>query len=220
MNRRYTMGGASAIKRERKLELQKSRILDSAQTCVFNNGYARTTIRSIADTAGVSNGSVQYYFAERSDILLAVYDRLHQRLIERLVVDLASTGRKVTILCKAIQTHLTWARSDENVVRLRLELAALTDPQFALKARIRLKACQQELRKVWLDPVEGIGIKSQSWLELVDLITHAANNLGLAVILASPLEDKSAQDLSISHWHQNLLNTIDANLVKILYADQ
>jgi AcrR family transcriptional regulator len=214
------MGGASAIKRERKLELQKSRILDSAQACIFNHGYTRTTIRSIADTAGVSNGSVQYYFAERSDILLAVYERLHQRLIDRLAVDLTSTGRKVTVLRKAINTHLTWARSEENVVRLCLELAAQTDPQFALKASIRLKACQQELRKMWLDPVDGVGIKPQSWIELVDLITHAANSLGLAVILVSPLEDKGAQDLSIINWHQNLLSAIDANLVKILYADQ
>ena len=214
------MGGASATNRERKLELQRSRILDSAQACVFQNGYTRTTIRSIADAAGVSNGSVQYYFAERSDILLAVYDRLHQRLIDRLNVELASTGKKVIVLRKAIQTHLTWARSDENVVRLRLELAALTDPQFALKANIRLKACQQELRKTWLDPVEGIGIKPQSWMELVDLITQAANSLGLAVILANPSDDRAANDLSIIHWHQNVLNTIDANLVRILYADQ
>ena len=213
------MGGASAIKRERKLELQKSRILDSAQACIFYHGYTRTTIRSIADKAGVSNGSVQYYFAERSDILLAVYERLHQRLVDRLSLGLASTGRKVTVLRKAINTHLTWARSEENVVRLRLELAALTDPQFAMKANIRLKACQQELRKVWLDPVEGVGIEPQSWAELVDLITHAANSLGLAVILTSPLDDESKQNLSIINLHQNLLSAIDANLVKILYAN-
>lgn len=64
----------------------KVQILDTAEQLFTNHGYAATSIRNIADNAGVNPALVHYYFGSKHALLEVVL----QRSLEPLVKALAS----------------------------------------------------------------------------------------------------------------------------------
>ena len=61
----------------RKGEQTRERILDAALDLFRTQGYAETTMRQIADAAGVAVGNAYYYFASKDKLILAFYERNH-----------------------------------------------------------------------------------------------------------------------------------------------
>lgn len=55
-------------------ELQ-SKLLDIAEELFAESGYAATSIRKIADTAGVNPALIHYYFGTKRNLLVTVMDR-------------------------------------------------------------------------------------------------------------------------------------------------
>lgn len=64
----------SAKQNQAMREATHSALLESAMTLFAQNGYAHTTTRSIAQTAGVSTGLLYHYFASKELLLRAVFD--------------------------------------------------------------------------------------------------------------------------------------------------
>lgn len=61
-----------------KGERTRALILDTALRLFRERGYAETTMRVIADAAGISLGSSYYYFPSKEHLVQAFYDRTHQ----------------------------------------------------------------------------------------------------------------------------------------------
>jgi len=59
-----------------KAELTRQSIVDAAMRLFLAGGYDRTTMRAIADEAGVSLGNAYYYFGSKEHLLQAFYDRV------------------------------------------------------------------------------------------------------------------------------------------------
>jgi AcrR family transcriptional regulator len=66
-----------ATGRTRKGEQTRERILDAALELFRTRGYAETTMRQIADEAGVAVGNAYYYYASKDQLILAFYERNH-----------------------------------------------------------------------------------------------------------------------------------------------
>jgi AcrR family transcriptional regulator len=60
-----------------KGEATRDRILDAALDLFRTHGYAETTMRQIADAAGVAVGNAYYYYASKDQLILAFYERNH-----------------------------------------------------------------------------------------------------------------------------------------------
>jgi AcrR family transcriptional regulator len=60
-----------------KGEQTRERILDAALELFRTRGYAETTMRQIADAAGVAVGNAYYYYASKDALILAFYERNH-----------------------------------------------------------------------------------------------------------------------------------------------
>jgi AcrR family transcriptional regulator len=60
-----------------KGEQTRERILDAALELFRTRGYADTTMRQIAEAAGVAVGNAYYYFASKDALILAFYERNH-----------------------------------------------------------------------------------------------------------------------------------------------
>jgi AcrR family transcriptional regulator len=58
-------------------------ILDAARDALAEDGYTRTTTRSIAERAGVQLSLVHYHFHSKQQLLVAVLARENERLLER-----------------------------------------------------------------------------------------------------------------------------------------
>jgi AcrR family transcriptional regulator len=65
-----------AEKRTAKAEQTRAGIVDAAMRLFRENGYDATTMRAIADEAGVSLGSAYYYFSGKEELVQAFYDQI------------------------------------------------------------------------------------------------------------------------------------------------
>jgi len=70
--------------RRTKEEAQETRsqILQAAEQAFYDRGVARTTLADIAALAGVTRGAIYWHFSNKSDLLQALLDTLHEPLDE------------------------------------------------------------------------------------------------------------------------------------------
>ena len=61
----------------RKSEETRARILESALALFRERGYEQTTMRGIAENAGVALGNAYYYFESKEHLIQAFYARTH-----------------------------------------------------------------------------------------------------------------------------------------------
>jgi len=72
-------------------ELQET-LLDVAERLFSEKGFAATSVRELADTAGVNPALVHYYFGSKKKLLIAVMDRALLPVAKRLA-ELKETGK-------------------------------------------------------------------------------------------------------------------------------
>src|SRR5262249_49537011 len=56
---------------------RRTQILDAATRVFASKGFNRATIRDVAQTAGVADGTIYNYFASKTDLLFGLLDRLN-----------------------------------------------------------------------------------------------------------------------------------------------
>ncbi|HKI03608.1 MAG TPA: TetR family transcriptional regulator [Thermoanaerobaculia bacterium] len=65
-------------KKRRKGEETRANILETALDLFRERGYEETTMRAIAEEAGVAVGNAYYYFKSKEHLIQAFYERTHQ----------------------------------------------------------------------------------------------------------------------------------------------
>lgn len=78
-----------------KGEETRARILETALALFLERGYEQTTMRAIAEEAGVAVGNAYYYFASKEHLIQAFYGRTHEEHVAaaRLILDGGGTLR-------------------------------------------------------------------------------------------------------------------------------
>ncbi len=103
------MNDTSPPRRGRKSELSREQILDAAARMLRRQGYGNTTLRAIAEVAGIQAGSIYYHFASKDEIMDAVLERgvaaVYEAVRDRLVALPSETGHLARIEV-ALTTHL------------------------------------------------------------------------------------------------------------------
>src|SRR5215467_16396943 len=56
---------------------RRAQILDAATRVFASKGFNRATIRDVAQDAGVADGTIYNYFANKTDLLFGLLDRLN-----------------------------------------------------------------------------------------------------------------------------------------------
>ena len=86
----------------------RTRILDEAARLFLARGYAETTLRDIADAAGVKAGSIYYHFDSKEELLGEILDTGIERIATTLDTALAaSSDDPAARLEAAIGAHLS-----------------------------------------------------------------------------------------------------------------
>ncbi len=62
----------------------KERLLEQAQRLFLEKGYKKTTLRSIAESAGVNSGLFSYYFKNKEQLAKEVYNHLMQERVQEV----------------------------------------------------------------------------------------------------------------------------------------
>jgi AcrR family transcriptional regulator len=69
----------------RKGEQTRAQILETALQLFRERGYEETTMRAIAEAAGVAVGNAYYYFRSKEHLIQAFYERSHEEHLEACV---------------------------------------------------------------------------------------------------------------------------------------
>jgi AcrR family transcriptional regulator len=103
-------------------------LLDGAERCLVDKGYARTTARDIASAAGVSLAAIGYHFGSKEELLKAAL----RHALERWGDDISSLKRKMPYPVdeQADRFAATWDR----VIESFRESSKLWAVQFELLA--------------------------------------------------------------------------------------
>ena len=126
----------------------RDQIVRAAADCLLADGYAATTMRSIAARAGVAVGNVQYYFPAKSELLVEAWRDLTDRSVEELRAALAQVGDPVELF--RVGPDAIWAALRQLA---DIQLAAF-DLLVQAPRRERLKAYLPELFDRYREVVE------------------------------------------------------------------
>jgi AcrR family transcriptional regulator len=116
---------------------RRTQILDAATRIFASKGYNRATIRDVARAAGVADGTIYNYFANKADLLMGLLDRLND------------TERRPAGLAQAAQAPL----SDSVRAYLRERVEALWSNAELFRAVLPELLATPELRKRYYDEV-------------------------------------------------------------------
>jgi AcrR family transcriptional regulator len=119
----------------------RDRILDEAQTLFAEHGYAATSTRAIAQTAGVNLAQLHYHFGAKKDLFKAAYRRGAEQVTEsraRALVDLRATYARQPIpldaLVKSFVTPFMLAgKTPEGRATMRMHARLHTEPDDVAK---------------------------------------------------------------------------------------
>ena len=102
--------GRPAPKPPRKAELTRAKIVEAALNLFAERGFEQTTMRLIADRAGVSVGNAYYYFRSKEDLMQAYYQSLFELFSTNVTPVLETETDFVRRLTGAILTWVDTAR--------------------------------------------------------------------------------------------------------------
>jgi AcrR family transcriptional regulator len=175
----------------------RSRLLESAVTCLAELGWSGATVSVVAARAGVSRGATQHYFPTREDLFTAALEHMAEvRLAEilreaaRLPVGGGNRTKDVVGLLVGLYTGPLF-RAALQIWAAAAADTGLRDLILPLEARLGREAHKAAIGLLGADESRtGVHEAVQATLDL-------ARGLGLADTLA---DDSRRRDRIVSQW--------------------
>ena len=120
---------ADPVKPRTKSDETRARILQAAQKMFHDRGFETTTMRDIADKAGVATGAAYYYFDSKNAIVLAFYDQARKDMAPLLERALNESRDLKERLHKLIDIKLEYFAPSRDLLRA---LSGHTNPDHPL----------------------------------------------------------------------------------------
>jgi TetR/AcrR family fatty acid metabolism transcriptional regulator len=94
---------------------KRARILDAAVVEIAQHGYFQTTVAMIARRAGVADGTIYLYFANKDEVLFSLFDRAMRRFIDEGRAALPSGADAERKLRRIVALHLELVGADRDL---------------------------------------------------------------------------------------------------------
>ena len=109
---------------------RREAILEGACRAILGRGFPATRIADVAAFAGVSTGTVHYYFATKDDVLIAALKWASNRLLARVDADADAPATRRLAQLLALSVPSPGANRDEYVLWIELWLRVLHQPDL------------------------------------------------------------------------------------------
>jgi len=126
----------------------RTRIIDVASKLMADKGVKQTTLADIAREAGISRGTLFYYYASKNDLIYDILEKHLSDLTDAIFASLPRRRSSTADLASVLQSALTGLIQDENSGRINLYLL-----QEAIIDNSDLK--------------DRFAVKYQTWRELI-----------------------------------------------------
>ncbi|WP_186579847.1 TetR/AcrR family transcriptional regulator [Aquibacillus kalidii] len=113
---------------------RKDHIVEAMFRIIHQSGFEKATLREIAKEAGLSLGSVQYFFPKQKDIYMFAMDVIYQRFEERIQkviqVDQGVFENAVRLIKQIVQASTEEERL-ENDIWMKFSIMATMNPEYS-----------------------------------------------------------------------------------------
>ena len=137
-----------------KGEETRARILETALALFLEHGYEQTTMRAIAEDAGVAVGNAYYYFASKEHLIQAFYGRTHEEHLaasrRRLENGVTLRDRLLAVMHAKLDTIEPYHRFAGVLFRTAADPGSPLHPLSAASAPVR-----EEATALFASVVEG-----------------------------------------------------------------
>jgi AcrR family transcriptional regulator len=137
---------AEAAGKTAKGEQTRALILETAVELFLERGYEETTMRAIAERAGVALGSAYYYFRSKEQLIQGFYSRTHQEHVaaaEPVLRDERTLrGRLLGVMAAKLRTIEPYHRFSGVLFRTAADPESPLNPFSAASVPARLEATE------------------------------------------------------------------------------
>lgn len=180
----------------------KELIVRAAAESLLENGYAGTSVRSIATRAGVAIGNLQYYFPTKSELLIEAWRRLTERSVEELRTSLNQMTDPIWLIESGIVSIWDSLRRLGDIQLAAFDLLVQAPKQESLQAFLpELFARYRDVVDEQLDRLERDGrvrLKIEREV-LVPLILNTVLGFGLYYVVT---RDEESCLRALSAWRE------------------
>jgi AcrR family transcriptional regulator len=141
------------VRQTEKGEVTRNLILERALESFRDKGFEATTMRDVANQAGVALGAAYYYFTSKDAIVMGFYERAQEDLAPLLHQSLASAKGLHDRLRAVIQVKLEYFAADR---KLMVALSAHIDPLHPLSPfSEETRSIRDQDIRFFCDAIEG-----------------------------------------------------------------
>ena len=180
----------------------KEQIVRAAAESLLENGYAGTSVRSIASRAGVAIGNLQYYFPTKSELLIEAWRYLTERSVVELRMSLNQMTDPIWLIESGIVSIWESLRRLGDIQLAAFDLLVQAPKQESLQAFLpELFARYRDVVEEQLDRLERDGrvrLKIERQV-LVPLILNTVLGFGLYYVVT---RDEESCLLALSAWRE------------------
>ncbi|MEN1970555.1 TetR/AcrR family transcriptional regulator [Lentibacillus sp. N15] len=112
---------------------RRNQIVEAMFRIIHHSGFEKATLRGIAKEAGLSLGSVQYFFPKQKDIYMFAMDVIYQRFAHRMQkviqVDQEGFENAVRLIKQIVQANTEEERM-ENDIWMKFSIMATMNPEY------------------------------------------------------------------------------------------
>ncbi len=187
----------------------KELILEAARESLREQGYSGTSIRAVAERAGVQLSLVHYHFGSKQAVLVAVLERENEKLLERqqaLFAGPEPLSVKWRAACRFLEDDL-----ESGYVRILWELwaAGLADEELAARWRNATAGWRRLMAEVFEEWSREVGLELP--ISAAAVATLVANLFqGLEVEILAGVSEDEAPHLEVLEAVAQLIEGIEA----------
>lgn len=162
----------------RKAQVHEN-ILKAAKALVSESGFRQLSIQAVAERAGIATGTIYRYFASKTALCIALFERATSREIQQVEAAVARAGSCTHKLEHALTIFAE--RAMQNPTLAYALIAEPVDPE--------LDAARLAYRKTWTDLFAQLirsGIRKGEFLNQPDRLCAAAMVGAMAEALITP----------------------------------
>src|SRR5438105_9380607 len=177
-------------------------IVRAAAESLLENGYAGTSVRSIASRAGVAIGNLQYYFPTKSALLIEAWRHLTERSVHELRASLNNMTDPIWLIESGIASIWESLRRLGDIQLAAFDLLVQAPKQESLQAFLpELFARYRDVVEEQLDRLEQDGrvrLKIEREV-LVPLVLNTVLGFGLYYVVT---RDEESCLRALSAWRE------------------
>jgi AcrR family transcriptional regulator len=126
---------------------RRERLLDATAELVAARGFHAVGISDIGAAAGVTGSAIYRHFATKTELLVAVLDRVVDGLLDRAEDIVAASADPAATLDALVDAHVTFALRDRAILQVYAQEAHTLPPDD----RRRLRRTQRRYVEHWAD---------------------------------------------------------------------